>query len=130
MIDYSVFSQSTAARGSIISGPVSRSATAFNFCIQGQIRLRRHLVIGSQGRSPFSRKIHAEIHCLAMELTRPHRRHRGSSSQTCEAKAIGDAVNAFRWSIATALVLEGLPLAKITVAAQGRRGRGFATVSL
>ena len=48
MIDYSVFSQSAAARGSIISGPVSRSATAFNFCIQGQIRLRRHLVIGSQ----------------------------------------------------------------------------------
>jgi hypothetical protein len=33
-------------------------------------------------------------------------------------EAIGDAVNAFRWSIATALVLEGLPLAKITVAAQ------------
>src|SRR5262249_42573437 len=33
-----------------ISGPVSRSATAFKFCIQGQIRLRRHLVIGSQGR--------------------------------------------------------------------------------
>ena len=30
-------------------------------------------------------------------------------------EAIGDAVNAFRWSIATALVLEGLPLAKITV---------------
>src|SRR6516165_2132086 len=26
-----------AARGSIISGPVRRSATAFNFCIQGQI---------------------------------------------------------------------------------------------
>ena len=44
-------------------------------------------------------------------------------------EAIGDAVNAFRWSIATALVLEGLPLAK-TVAAQCRRGRGFATVSL
>src|SRR5262252_3942607 len=40
-------------RGSIISGPVSRSATAFNFCIQGQIRLTRHLVIGSQGRWPF-----------------------------------------------------------------------------
>jgi hypothetical protein len=40
-------------RGSIISGPVSHSATAFNFCIQGQIRLRRHLVIGSQGRWPF-----------------------------------------------------------------------------
>jgi len=33
MIDYSVFSQSAAARGSIISAPVSRSATAFNFCI-------------------------------------------------------------------------------------------------
>ena len=31
------------------AGRVSRSATAFNFCIQGQIRLRRHLVIGSQG---------------------------------------------------------------------------------
>ena len=44
-------------------------------------------------------------------------------------EAIGEAVNAFRWSIATALVLEGLPLAKITVAAQCRRGRGFATVS-
>src|SRR5262249_12070985 len=40
-------------RGSIISGPVSRSATAFNFCIQGQIRLRRYLVIGSQGRVTF-----------------------------------------------------------------------------
>ena len=51
MIDYSVFSRSAAARGSIISGPVSRSATAFNFCIQGQIRLTRHLVIGSQGRT-------------------------------------------------------------------------------
>jgi hypothetical protein len=50
MIDYSVFSRLAAARGSIISGPVSRSATAFNFCIQGQIRLRRHLVIGSQVR--------------------------------------------------------------------------------
>ena len=33
MIDYSVFSRLAAARGSIISGPVSRSATAFNFCI-------------------------------------------------------------------------------------------------
>ena len=31
MIDYSVFSRLAAARGSIISGPVSRSATAFNF---------------------------------------------------------------------------------------------------
>ena len=50
MIDYSVFSRSAAARGSIISGPVSRSATAFNFCIQGQIRLTRHLVIGRQVR--------------------------------------------------------------------------------
>src|SRR6516165_5486694 len=38
-----------AARGSIISGPVRRSATAFNFCIQGQIWFTRHLVIGSQG---------------------------------------------------------------------------------
>jgi len=27
----------------------SRSATAYNFCIQGQIRLTRHLVISSQG---------------------------------------------------------------------------------
>ena len=53
MIDYSVFSRLAAARGSIISGPVSRSATAFNFCIQGQIRLTQHLVIGSQGRWPF-----------------------------------------------------------------------------
>jgi hypothetical protein len=35
-----------------VNGPVSRSATAFNFCIQGRIRLRRHLVIGSQGRWP------------------------------------------------------------------------------
>jgi hypothetical protein len=50
------------------------------------------------------------------------------SNLRCEA--IGDAVNAFRWSIATAMVLEGLPLAKITVAAQCRRGRGFATGSL
>src|SRR5262249_43059893 len=40
MIDYSVFSQLAAARGSIISGPVSRLAPAFNFRIQGQIRLR------------------------------------------------------------------------------------------
>jgi len=31
------------------AGRVSRSAISFNFCIQGQIRLRRHLVIGSQG---------------------------------------------------------------------------------
>jgi hypothetical protein len=31
MIDYSVFSQLAAARGSIISGPVSRSAAVFNF---------------------------------------------------------------------------------------------------
>ena len=53
MIDYSAFSQLAAAGASIISGPVSRSATAFNFCIQGQIRLRRHLVIGSQVGSPF-----------------------------------------------------------------------------
>ena len=30
---------------------VSPSATAFNSCIQGQIRLTRHLVIGSQGRT-------------------------------------------------------------------------------
>ena len=37
-------------RGSIISGPVSRSAAAFNFCIQGQIRLTQHLVIGRQVR--------------------------------------------------------------------------------
>ena len=48
MIDYSVFSQLAAARGSIISGPVSRSAIAYNFCIQGQIRLMHHLVNGSQ----------------------------------------------------------------------------------
>ena len=32
------------------AGRVSRSAIAFNFCIYGQIRLTRHLVIGSQGR--------------------------------------------------------------------------------
>src|SRR6516162_49166 len=31
------------------SGRDSRSATAFNFCIQGQIWLTRHLVISSQG---------------------------------------------------------------------------------
>jgi len=31
----------------------SRSATAYNFCIQGQIRLTRHLVISSQVGSPF-----------------------------------------------------------------------------
>ena len=37
-------------RASIISGPVSRSATAFYFCILGQIRLTRHLVIGCQVR--------------------------------------------------------------------------------
>src|SRR5262249_3589660 len=30
------------------AGRVSRSATAFNFCIQGQIRLTHHLIIGSQ----------------------------------------------------------------------------------
>jgi hypothetical protein len=35
MIDYSVFSQLAAARGSIISGPVSRTATAFNFLHPG-----------------------------------------------------------------------------------------------
>ena len=33
LIDYSVFSELAAARGSIVSGPISRSATAFNFCI-------------------------------------------------------------------------------------------------
>ena len=31
--DYSLFSELAAARGSIVSGPISRSATAFNFCI-------------------------------------------------------------------------------------------------
>ena len=31
LIDYAVFSKLAAARGSIISGPVSRSAIAFNF---------------------------------------------------------------------------------------------------
>ena len=30
------------------AGRVSRSAIAFNFCIQGQIRLKRHLVIDRQ----------------------------------------------------------------------------------
>jgi hypothetical protein len=50
MIDYSVFSQLAAARGSIYFRPL---ATAFNFCIQGQIRLTRHLVISSQVGSPF-----------------------------------------------------------------------------
>jgi hypothetical protein len=33
LIDNSVFSELAAARGSIVSGPISRSATAFNFCI-------------------------------------------------------------------------------------------------
>jgi hypothetical protein len=33
LIDYSVFSELAAARGSIVSDPISRSATAFNFCI-------------------------------------------------------------------------------------------------
>ena len=33
MIDYSVFSQLAAAHASIISGPVSRSAHCFHFCI-------------------------------------------------------------------------------------------------
>jgi hypothetical protein len=50
------------------------------------------------------------------------------SNLRCEA--IGDAVNAFRWSIATALVLEGLPLAKITVATQYRREDRFAVIEL
>jgi hypothetical protein len=45
-------------------------------------------------------------------------------------EAIGDAVNAFRWSIATALVLEGLPLAKITVAAQYGCEDRFAVLEL
>jgi len=39
MIDYSVFSQSAAARGSIISGPVSRSATAFISAIMAKFGL-------------------------------------------------------------------------------------------
>jgi hypothetical protein len=30
---------------------------------RGQILCTRQLIIGNQGRSPFSRKIHAEIHC-------------------------------------------------------------------
>jgi hypothetical protein len=66
MIDYSMFSQSAAARGSIISGPVSRSATAFNFCIQRQIRLTRHLVISSQVWSGFERPAVAELVLLAI----------------------------------------------------------------
>ena len=45
-------------------------------------------------------------------------------------EAIGEAGNAFRWSIATALVLEGLPLAKITVAAQYGREDRFAVIEL
>ena len=45
-------------------------------------------------------------------------------------EAIGEAVNAFRWSIATVLVLEGLPLAKITVAAQYGREDRFAVIEL
>ena len=45
-------------------------------------------------------------------------------------EAIGEAVNAFRWSIATALVLEGLPLTKITVAAQYGRDDRFAVIEL
>src|SRR6516165_5063217 len=53
MIDYSLFSQLAAARASIISGPDSRSAPLLSIStFQGQIRLRRHLVIGSQGRWP------------------------------------------------------------------------------
>jgi hypothetical protein len=39
---------------SIISRCAPRSYTLSISCIQGQIRLRRHLVIGSQGRWPFS----------------------------------------------------------------------------
>jgi hypothetical protein len=33
LIDYSGVSELAAARGSIVSGPISRSAIAFNFCI-------------------------------------------------------------------------------------------------
>jgi hypothetical protein len=40
MIDYSVFSQPAAARGSIISGPVSRSATAFISAFSAKFGLR------------------------------------------------------------------------------------------
>src|SRR5262249_16124989 len=43
-------SPGTATRVGLLACP---RTTAFNFCIQGQIRLTRHLVIGSQGRWPF-----------------------------------------------------------------------------
>jgi hypothetical protein len=45
LIDYTVFSELAAARGSIVSGPISRSATGFQFLHLGQIRVTRHLVI-------------------------------------------------------------------------------------
>ena len=50
MIDYSVFSQLAAARGSIISGPIQPLGNCFQFLHLGQIRLTRHLVIGRQVR--------------------------------------------------------------------------------
>ena len=50
MIDYSVFSQLAAARGSFFPVPLAARPLLSISAFQGQIRLRRHLVIGSQGR--------------------------------------------------------------------------------
>ena len=52
MIDYSVFSQLAAARGSIISGPIQPVGNCFQFLHLGQIRVTRHLVIVRVG-GPF-----------------------------------------------------------------------------
>src|SRR5262249_61178298 len=53
MIDYSVFSQLAAARGSTISGPVSRSATAFNFFHSGPNSAYASFGYRQSGRWPF-----------------------------------------------------------------------------
>ena len=92
MIDYSVFSQSAAARGSIISGLVSRSATAFNFRIWRQILPTRQLVIGNQGRSPFSRKFvpgyEASTWFLLIRKQANRDVREGRTSRRCEKRAL------------------------------------------
>jgi hypothetical protein len=57
VIDYSMFSQLAAARGSIISGPVSRSATAFNFLHSGPNSAYASFDYPESGRISFPRQV-------------------------------------------------------------------------
>jgi len=70
-VDYSVFSQSAAARGSNISGPVSRSATAFISAFSAKFGLRVILlsavrVPGSGGRPAPSVPVHGRLPCCPL----------------------------------------------------------------